>query len=276
MDKITSRRNPLCIHMKNLGASRSYREERREFLCDGLKLLEEAIISGAGVTNVLTSSHLPFPLPVDARVYFTDRSIIDSISSLKNAQNTLFTVKMPPPGGFAHGSCINLLLDGVQDPGNVGTIIRTAYAFGMGGVILTGDCADLYNPKTVRATMGAVFKQRVIAMTAEEIAALSLSGVRFIGTIPGERGTGSANGDIVPGKVHADFSNVIKNLNRDNNEHPPNEAVIAIGSEGRGLSAEVLALCAERISIPVSPGCESLNAAIAAAIIMWESYKCLH
>ena len=251
MEKITSRRNPICVHMKNLGASRSYREDNREFLCDGLKLLEEAVKSGAVVSNVLASSHLPFPLPVDTRVCFTDRGIIDSISPLKNAQNTLFTVKMPPSGGFVNDSGTYILLDGVQDPGNVGTIIRTAYAFGMKGVLLTGACADRYNPKTIRASMGAIFRQNIDYMTIEELTKLSVNGVEFVGAVPGETDT--------------DFSHIA-----------PKNAVIAIGSEGQGLSEEILSLCTKNMSIPTSPDCESLNAAVAAAIIMWESYKCLH
>ena len=245
MEKITSRRNPLCVHMKNLGASRSYREERREFLCDGLKLLEEAVTAGADITNVLASSHLPFPLPVDTSVYFTDSGVINSISTLKNARDTLFTVKMPPSGGFDSCDGTYVLLDGVQDPGNVGTVVRTAFAFGVKGVILTGSCADLYNPKTIRATMGAIFRQKVFSMSSEELAKLRSGGMRFVGAVPG--GPGSAV-DVI-----------IKNT------------VIAVGSEGKGLSEEILELCDESISIPISPDCDSLNAAVAAAILMWEA-----
>ena len=246
MEKITSRRNPVCIHIKKLGANRAYREEQNEFLCDGIKLLEEAVKSGAAVTSVLTSSHLPFPLPVDTRVYFTDRSVIDSLSPLKNAQSTLFTVKMPPSGGFDCENGVSILLDGIQDPGNVGAIIRTANAFGIKSVILTGECADRYNPKTVRASMGAIFRQNIIVMSIHELNELRFSGVRFIGTTPGESKT------------------VFSEINLKN-------ALIAIGSEGQGLSGEVMALCEQRISIPISTACESLNAAVAAAIIMWEA-----
>ena len=247
MEKITSRKNPLCIHMKKLGASRSYQEQCGEFLCDGMKLLEEAVMHGVEIKAVLTASQVPFPLPVETRVYSVPRDLIDSLSPLKNAQDTLFTCKIPEKdAGFDAAAGTHILLDGVQDPGNVGTIIRTANAFGIRSVILTDGCADSYNPKTLRASMGAVFRHRICRMSVPELVRLRESGVRFIGA-------------ALDGRDIRDIS--LK------------DAVIAIGSEGRGLSEDVLALCTERVTIPMSQECESLNAAAAAAIIMWEIFR---
>ena len=245
MEKITSRRNPLCMHIKKLGESRSYRESCGEFLCDGEKLLEEALTFGAEITAVLTASRIPFPLSVDTRMCYTDHSIIDSVSPLKNAQDTLFTCKIPQSA--ESGDCFtgtHILLDGVQDPGNVGTIIRTANAFGIKCVILTGACADPYNPKTVRASMGALFRQRICRLEIAELSRLKELGVRFIGAVPGEKSK-----DISRVKL--------------------SDSIIAIGSEGQGLSEEVLTLCSMKVRIPISTECESLNAAVAAAIIIW-------
>jgi len=267
MEKITSRRNPLCVHMKKLGESRSYRYERREYLCDGVKLLEDAVNSGASITSVLTSAQIPFPLPLDTRVYYTDRGVINSISPLSTAQDTLFTCAMPvsryPDGGGtpsaarptgdavtdAGGACI--LLDSMQDPGNVGAIIRTANAFGIKAVILTGACADPYNPKAVRASMGAIFRQALCQMNIEELKALRDNGQRFIGATPDKNSTAITVAMLAG-------------------------AVIVIGNEGRGLSDEVFSLCEETITIPLAPGTESLNAAVAAAIIIWETMRCHH
>ena len=299
MEKITSRRNPLCMHIKKLGASRSYREACGEFLCDGIKLLEEAVKNDAEITNVLTAVHIPFPLPLETRVHFTDRKLIDSVSPLTNSPGLLFTCRFPQQSGNDKGNensgadspiensvtsdhnennefCENrefrenrdgldsiygfdgidridsfdsfggthILLDGVQDPGNVGAIIRTADAFGIKSVILTGDCADPYNPKTIRATMGAIFRQNIRHMSGAALAGLKADGARFIGAAPGGQSK--------------DVSTVrLKNT------------IIAIGSEGRGLSGEVLALCDEIVTIPIAPACESLNAAVAAAILMY-------
>lgn len=242
MERISSRRNPLCLHFKKLGVNREYREACCEFLCDGLKLLEEAERFGAQIVSVITSGHIPFPLPVDTRVFLADEGLINSISPLKTAQSVLFSCRIPVQEPFSGGTSV--LLDGLQDPGNVGTILRTANAFGIDNVILTGSCADIYNPKTVRATMGAIFRQKVCRLNASELSELKDSGVRFVGSALGE--------------ASADISDV--NLRG---------AVVAIGSEGKGISAEVLELCEQRVVIPIVPECESLNAAVAAGIIMW-------
>jgi len=235
------------MHIKKLGASRGYRESCGEFLCDGLKLLEEAVNSDAVVVSVLTSSYVPFPLPVETRVYYTDKGIIDSLSPLTNAQDTLFTCKIPggaPCCGYGEGT--HILLDGLQDPGNVGTIVRTANAFRISSVILTGGCADPYNPKAVRATMGAIFRQRIGFMSISDLEVAKRDGARLIGAALGENSK--------------DVSSVVLK-----------GSIIAIGSEGQGLSGQVLALCDECVMIPIAPECESLNAAIAAAIIIYLS-----
>jgi len=246
MEKITSRRNPLCVHIKKLGTDRGYREAHGEFLCDGLKLLSEADKFDAEITAVLTSSHLPFPLPIDTRVYQAESSVINSISPLKNAQNVLFTCKIPKSNAENLMGETAVLLDGVQDPGNVGTIIRTANAFEIKNIILTGACADIYNPKTVRATMGAIFRQNICYISIEKLRVLKKNGVKFIGAALGEDSKAFDEIDL-------------------------KGTFIAIGSEGKGLSAEVLELCDEKVVIPISQDCESLNAAVAAAILMWSA-----
>ena len=249
METITSRRNPLCLHMKMLGASGSYRDETCEFLCDGAKLLEEAVTNGAEVTAVLAASRLPFQIPANTRVFFAERGIIDSLSPLKNGQDTLFTCKIPREAKLTEMRGTHILLDGMQDPGNIGAIIRTASAFGIKSVILTGNCADLYNPKTIRASMGAIFRQEIYRFSIEKLAKLvEAEGVRLIAAMP-------ADG--------------VKELT----DVSLKDSIIAIGNEGHGLSAEVLALCGEKVTIRLSPGCESLNAAAAAAIIIWEAAR---
>ena len=245
MEKITSRRNPLCIHIKKLGSDSSYRKSRGQFLCDGIKLLEDAVTCGAEICTVLAASNIPFPLPIETKVYYTDRCIIDSLSPLKNAQDILFVCKIPDETIKVTIPCGGILLDSVADPGNVGTIIRTANAFGISCVMLTGECADQYNPKTVRASMGAIFRQNTYNISMSELNDMRCNGRKFIGAM-----NGAGCSDI----TKADLSG----------------AIIVIGSEGCGISAGVLSLCSEKFRIPISPECESLNAAVAAAIIMWE------
>jgi len=234
------------MHIKKLGTTRSYRELCGQFLCDGAKLLEEAVKSGAKITEVLTASRLTMTLPAETRVFFTARDLIDSLSPLKNAQEVLFTCKMPQKKALTNIIGTNILLDGVQDPGNVGSIIRAAYAFNIQTVILTGGCADPYNPKTIRATMGAIFRQRVCDAAFSELASLRRKGVRFVGAAPDD-------------------------ACRDISDVQLGNSVVALGSEGRGLSEQVSGLCSEKFKIPTQPECESLNVATAAAIIMWES-----
>ena len=138
-----------------------------------------------------------------------------------------------------------VLLHGVQDPGNVGTIIRSAHAFG-GGVALSKGCADLYNPKTVRATMGSIFHAPV---------ARELDSVEFLQYA---RSAGFASAAAVPGSGEKPRS------------LPAGRLVIAVGAEGTGLPEEVIEACEVRVTIPSLAA--SLNAAIAASILLYQAY----
>ena len=139
-----------------------------------------------------------------------------------------------------------IVLENVQDPGNVGTVIRTASAFGIGAVILVGDCADPYNFKTVRSAMGALFRQRILTADMSMLTDLLHN-----------------NGLKLYGAALTDSAEDIRNVDVKN-------AAVAIGSEGRGLSKAFLEGCNGQIIIPMLPHSESLNAAVAAAVVMWE------
>lgn len=246
MEKITSRKNEYIRSLRRLAAEGDYRRERGEYLADGLKLLREALASGVRVTSVLWRAHAETLPGLDAVAqYLADDELFDYASPMKNSPGPVFTVAMPPERGG--GELKNaLVLETVQDPGNVGTVIRTANALGVDAVILTGDCADIYNPKTVRATMGAIFRQRVIICTLTELAALlEKNNLPLYGAALSERACD------------------IRTVNVKN-------AAVAVGSEGRGLSAELLRSCGGEVIIPMRPCSESLNAAVAAAVIMWE------
>jgi RNA methyltransferase, TrmH family len=246
MNEIKSRKNPLIIHLKKLGTDSDYRRSCREFVCDGEKLLREAVNSGADIKAVLLSGYKPDWLPTEIPLFYVEQDIIDSVSPLKNPQNVIFSCAIPEQSEQAEADGFYIILEGIQDPGNVGTIIRTAAAFSAAGVILTGACADPYNPKTIRATMGAIFRQHISSMNLDEIAALKNKGLKLYAAALG-----------------AD-SKDIRHISLQN-------AAVAIGSEGSGLSAEITALCDEKIIIPMSPLSESLNAAVAAAIILWQA-----
>jgi len=246
VEKLTSRRNQKCVHVKNLGKSKEYRNEHGEFLCDGKKLLEEAIKSKATITGIFTTSPIREKLPNDTPVYLIEESIMETLSPLKNPQGILFTCKIPDTKDPDLKKGTHILLDNVQDPGNVGTIIRSADAFGIDSVLLTQDSADPYNPKTVRATMGAIFRQNVLYIETDKLKSPEIKVI----------GTGNKNGEY----------NTLSETKLQN-------AVIILGNEGQGISEKLKVLCDEMITIPLSKGCESLNVSIAASIIMWEAGK---
>lgn len=243
MERITSRKNEIVRHIRRLGADRDARREAGEFVCDGEKLLGEALRSGAEIKTVLWAAE-PSVKISGAAQYLVPEELLDYASPLKSAARVLFSVKMEPAAPAPPGRTI--VLETVQDPGNLGTVLRTADAFGVDTVILTGDCADPYHPKAVRATMGAVFRQRFFEMEREELRAfLTGHGLKLYGAA------------LTPEAVD------IRGLDL-------RRAAVAVGSEGRGLSGALRSLCGGELIIPMSGRSESLNAAVAAAVIMWE------
>ena len=249
MEHITSRHNPLLGHIRKLAGSAAYRRATGEFLCDSPKLLQEALLWQAEITAVVTISPLP-RLPEHIRQVQVPEDVMASISPVKTPQGVLFTCRLPQaPLPRSLTGRRYVLLDGVQDPGNVGTILRTLDAFDADGLLLTGGCADPYGWKAVRSSMGAVFRRPIYFGSPEELAALlHRSDLPLYGAALRE--------DTVDAR-QADYT----------------RCVLAIGSEGRGLSREVLDLCDQTIRIPMSDRCESLNAAIAAAVLLWESWR---
>ena len=245
MERITSRKNPTIVRLRALAADGACRRAEGEYLCDGHKLLTEALDKGAELGTVLWKEEPNgLALPETVRQYSAPAELFDYVSPMKNSPGPLFTVRLPaePSGVFSRA----ILLENVQDPGNVGTVIRTAAAMGIGTVLLCGACADAYSPKTARATMGAIFRERLIRCTASEA-----------------RRFADENGLRLYGAALSDRAADIRTL-------PLQNAVVAVGSEGRGLSAELLSLCDGELIIPMSPGSESLNAAVAASIVLWE------
>ncbi|MBQ3211801.1 MAG: RNA methyltransferase [Oscillospiraceae bacterium] len=246
MTEITSRKNEYIRHLRLLASDKAYRAEQGEFVCDGYKMLLEAIQFGAEIKSVLWKDGAKSVNGLDCKVqYVAPTELFDYASTMKNSPGPLFAVAIPD-GDKNKGIHRAIVLEGVQDPGNVGTVIRTANAFGIDAVILTGDCADLYNPKTVRSTMGAIFRQRVISCTLDELAELL-----------------DKNALPMYGAALSDKALSILDVNVKN-------AAVAVGSEGRGLSGELLEICKNALIIPMQPDSESLNAAVAASVIMWE------
>ena len=249
MEKITSRQNAYIRHVKQLAADGAYRRAQGEYLCDGRKTLLEALRFGARVTSVLwKEKEQEAELPAETRQLIAPEELFDYASPMRSSPGPLFTVAIRgcgKPGKLQNA----IVLESVQDPGNVGTVIRTANAFGMDAVILTGDCADLYHPRTVRSTMGAIFRQKVLEIRRSQLKDfLSDQGLPLYAAALDERAEDVRRVDL-------------------------RHAAAAVGSEGQGLSRELLALCDRTIIIPMNPDSESLNAAMAATVLMWEACR---
>ena len=250
-ERIVSRSNPLVKRLRALASSADFRREQGEFLCDSPKLVEEALRWGGKVRTVVCTDPADLPeLPAGVNCVAVSRDVMESVSPAKTPQGVLCVCGLPDTS-LPHrlSGRRYVVLDGVQDPGNVGTVLRTADAFGADGVILLGGCADPFSPKTVRASMGAVFRCPVWQCTPDDLKrVLDSSDLPLYGA--------ALRRDTVDARtVRYDRS------------------AVAIGSEGRGLSQRVLDLCDATVRIPMEPRCESLNAAIAAAVLLWESYR---
>ena len=251
MEMITSRTNALCTHLRKLGTSAAYRRQNGEFLCDSPKLLEEVLLHGGDLHTVVCTEQAALPvIPAGIRLVQVPGDVMKSVSPAQTPQGVLAVCGMPQrplPEKLAGKRYV--VLDGVQDPGNVGTVLRTADAFRADGMFLVNACADLYNPKTVRATMGAVFRCPVWSCSVEQLRELLTgSGLPLYGA--------ALRSDTVDART-VDYT----------------RCAIAIGSEGKGLSREMLEVCDQTILIPMSDHCESLNAAIAASVLLWEAAR---
>ena len=250
-ERITSRANPLMTHIRKLASSRSYRAKSGEYLGDGTKLLEEALTWGAAVTTLVYTAAVQLPpLPPEIRAVEVPEDVMKSISPMEAPQGALFLAKQPDTAlpEKLSGSRY-LVLEGVQDPGNVGTILRTADAFDADGLFLLEGCADLYNPKTVRASMGAVFRCPAWRCTLEEL-------------------TGRLQAADLPL-----YGAALREDTLDARQVDWKRSAALVGSEGRGLSQAALDACTATVKIPMTSRCESLNAAAAAAVLLWEGWR---
>ena len=242
---ITSRHNPLLQHVRKLLGSRAYRESCGEFAADGTKLLEEAVRWDRGLLTVIVQEGVSVcALPETVRVAEVSERLMRDISQMEAPQGAIFVCRLPEASN-ARVQRGSLLLDGIQDPGNLGTILRTADALEI-PVLLGEGCADAYSPKTVRASMGAVFRTRPVRMARQEvIRQCRASGIPLL-------------------------SAAMRSDAQDIRLAPLREAVTVIGSEGRGVCGELLDASDGSVIIPMNARCESLNAAAAAAIVMWQ------
>ena len=251
MKEITSVKNPQIQAIRELQKARN-RREAGLFLAESMKMVREALSLSLCRTLIVDTKRQEdyAELIADAQaqgcdVLLVTEAIMQAVSEQKTPQGVLCTVAIPQEPETLSGRLI-VAMDGVQDPGNVGTILRTADAAGFDGALLGAGCADLYGAKTLRATMGSVF--RVPVMRTDDLAA-SLEAMKARG-----------------------YAVVATELGGEDfyTHCPRGNAVLVIGSEGRGVSQAVRDAATHHLALPMRGGAESLNAAVAAGIMIYE------
>ena len=262
MERITSRQNESIRQHAKLLQSPSKRREERRFLCEGARLCLDAVRSGVSieVCYVTEKAMEKYPDYCGTVIQCAQRSyqIVDQVAPLlsdtKNPQgifcvckmpeSTLRDIDMPLRGHY-------LALEDMQDPANLGTVLRTAEALGVNGILLTKQCCDVFSPKVLRGSMGAVFRLPLFFCESMEQAVdrLNERGFSTLASVVSE--------DAVPVSL-VDFTR---------------PTVMLIGNEGNGLTEETTKVCALPVTIPMAGRAESLNASAAAAILLWEMMR---
>jgi TrmH family RNA methyltransferase len=232
------------------------REKHSRFLIEGVRLVEEGIRSQAPIEAVIWESGKSFEilnaLPPNVEQWEVSEAVIKKLTDTENAQGIAAVVRMEQESAFDLNNKIPsliLLVDGVQDPGNLGTIIRSADAAGADGVILGKGTVDLYNPKVVRSTMGSLFHLPIITASLEE-------------WIPRLKG---AEYKIIATSLETDqlFSEI----------NYSDKCAIIVGNEGNGVRRGILDLSDVKVKIPIYGKAESLNVGVAASLLLYEARR---
>ena len=268
---ITSRKNAAVCDASAL-LEKKFREKERIFRFDGVKLFLEAVSAELEIETIFIKESEKDKITEIAEDAFRKNGsdfsgralvladhVFEKVTEEKGSQGVVCLARYIDalhgcikPDEKISADCKKIMaLSSVRDPGNIGTMLRSAAAFGIDTLILSADCADIYNPKTVRAAMGALFRQRIYIADdlASTLAGLKDDGRRILAAEPDS----SARSINEIGLGASDC--------------------IVIGNEGHGIASDVLDVCDASIFIPISSGTESLNASIAGAICMWEMSK---
>ena len=252
MENITSAKNPVIRQLKSLN-QRKGREEAGQFLVEGEVMIREALKCGLSMGTLLADedhADTAAALAAEAPAYVAPRGLLEAVCDTRTPQGVCAAFDLPWPLPIDRAPARIVALDGVQDPGNVGTIWRTADAAGFEAILLGAHCADPLSPKVQRAAMGSGF--RVPFMQTEDLPG-TLADLR-------RRGWSVAASDL-----HGE----------DFYDRPPlgERFVLVIGSEAHGISDAVRSGATALVKLPMHGGAESLNAAVAAGIMMYEMMR---
>ena len=252
MQLITSKDNEIIKNIKKL-KDKKYRNQQKEFIIEGIKLIEEAIEENAKIKMIVVCEGCVEEGSIDQKLLYqiakynciyVSEKIFASITDVKNPQGMIEMENSEEK--IKYDEDIIFVLDGIQDPGNLGTILRTIDSVGLTQVIVSKDTVDAYNPKVVRSTMGAIFRVKVIE--SQDI-------IRTMRNIKKHKF------EIVATSL--DTNNSIYDIDYD-------KKVIVIGNEANGVSKEILSISDEKAKIPMLGKTESLNAAVATSVIAYE------
>lgn len=252
MEQISSVNNKLIIDLTKL-KQKKYREKTGLYMIEGFHLIEEALKAGLSFGYILGTAEALERIKTDYGVDLTSKKIIivnsaivHHLSSTKNSQNIFMVLKISQPKNFSFNFGKWVLLDNLADPGNAGTIIRTADAAGFDGVCLSPESVDLYNPKTQRAMQGSQFHINLIVADLPTV-------------------INSLKGNAIP--VYTSMLDKKARVLQDFVAVP--QLGLVIGNEAHGVSSQVAQMCDEKLYIPIKGKAESLNAAVAAGIIIY-------
>lgn len=247
---ITSLQNPRLRELRKL-KERKYRERTGTFLIEGQRFLKEALRQQVEIDCVIVQDEIlleGLDLKSECEILIVPPDLMKDLAGTVTPQGILAQTRIPAPSSdaFEKTSGLWLYLDEIRDPGNLGTIIRTAHAFGLDGLILSKGCADPYQEKVLRSTMGSIFQ--VPLMLNQDTAWLN------------QRLTQGATLYL------ADFQDAVELPAVD----PSGASIVVIGNEAHGVSDTIRALPHVTVRIPMPGGAESLNAAVAAALMMYD------
>lgn len=237
---ISSLNNKIVKEIRKL-SNASYARKSDHFMVEGFTMLEEALRTGADIEEVLVSEAYAEDLyrNFDISGTVVSEDIIKKLSQTVSGRESIALVKKR----FSNEPLSDLIiyLEDISDPGNLGTIIRTADAFGIKDVVTSHQSVDFYNDKVVRSSMGSVFRVNLRSMDLDDLKSLKEDGYKIVGTLPHGKSKKIING----------------------------KTIVAFGNESKGLSDELVAMCDDKFTIPMRGDAESLNLGVAAGILMY-------
>lgn len=255
MQTITSKDNELIKHIRKL-KDKKYRDESNEYVVEGVKLVEEAVKENAKIKQIIVCEdttrtyEIPTHIMLEIARYeciSVSNKIFNIITQVTNPQGIMAIIeKNAQNAKIDYTQDIIVVLDDVQDPGNLGTILRTVDSIGLNQIIVSKGTADAFNSKVVRSTMGAIFRIKIIEV---ENLAQAIKEMR---------------------KHH--FKLMVTSLQTKNSIYDIdfNKKIIVIGNEANGVSKEIQDMADEKAKIPMLGRTESLNASVAAGVVMYE------